>query len=59
MQNEENEDDIARPQRHVPAKESLALTIVKEMEEMFLRLVFGQPVAMKLVDSQGMDSQRP
>ena len=31
-------------------------TIIKEMEEMFLRLGFIQTVAIKLVDDQGIDS---
>ena len=43
--------------RHALAAESTPLTIVKEMEEMFLRLGFNQTVAQKLVEDQGIDSQ--
>ena len=35
-----------------PAAESLPLSIIKEMEDMFLRLGFSPTVAQKLVDDQ-------
>ena len=42
--------------RHAPATESSSLTIIEEIEEMLLRLGFGQTVAQKLMDDQGIDS---
>ena len=50
-------NDTLPPARHAPASESLPLTIIKEMEEMFLRLGFSQTVATKLTDDQGIDSR--
>ena len=44
------------PAVHAPAAPSLPPTIVKEIEEMFLRLGFSQAVVLKLVDDQGIDS---
>ena len=41
---------------HVPAVQSLPPTVVKKMEEMFLRLGFSQAVVLKRVDDQGIDS---
>ena len=41
---------------HAPAAPSQPPTIVKEMEEIFLRLGFSQAVVLKLVDGQGIDS---
>ena len=41
--------------RCTPTRESLSLTIVKEMEKMFLGLNFSQTVAQKLVEDHGMD----
>ena len=38
------------------ATPSLLPTVIEEMEEMFLGLVFSQMVAMKLVDNQETDS---
>ena len=35
---------------------SLLPSIVKELEEMYLRLSFSQAVMLKLVDDQGIDS---
>ena len=55
-QKEEDVDDTASPARCMPDRESLPLTIIKEMEEMFLRIGFSQTVAMKLVGDQGIDS---
>ena len=46
--------DTVLPVNHTPATECLQLTIIEEMEEMFLRLRFSQTVAMKLVDDQGI-----
>ena len=42
--------------QQAPAIDGLSLTIIKEMEEMFLRFGFNQKVAQKLVDDQGIDS---
>ena len=39
-----------------PATTSLPLTIIEEIEEMFLRLGFSQTVAMKIKDDQEIDS---
>ena len=55
-QNEEDEVDTVSLDRCTLTTKSLLLTIIKEMEEMFLRLGFSQTVVMKLVDNQGMDS---
>ena len=38
------------------ATASLSPTVVKEMEEMFLRLGFNQAVVLKLVNDQGINS---
>ena len=43
------------PLRCAPAAES-PLSIIEEMEEMFLKLGFSQTVAMMLVDDQGISS---
>ena len=40
----------------ITVTESPPLTIVKEMEEMFLSLGYSQTVAMKFVNDQGIDS---
>ena len=56
---EQKKEDVAETAplvRGAPAAESLPPTIVKEMEEMFIRLGFSQTVAMKLVDDQWIDS---
>ena len=56
--NKQKEEDVAETAlvRHATVVERLLLMVVEEMEEMFLRLVFSQTVAMKLVDDQGTDS---
>ena len=54
-QKEENVAETVPPVRHAPATESLSPTIIKEREEMFLRLGFSQTVAIKLVDDKGID----
>ena len=54
--NKQKEEDEDEPARCTPAAESLLLTIIKEMEEMLLRLGFSQTVAMKLVDDQVIES---
>ena len=54
----DKEKDVVQtvlPARCSPAAESLPPTIIKQMEEMFLKLAFSQTVAMKLVDHQGID----
>ena len=56
-QKEEDQDDTALLV-WTPARESPLPTIVEEIEEMFLRLGFSQPVAMMLVDDQKIDSPR-
>ena len=58
--NEQKEEDkiaMAPPARNTPATLSLPPTIVKEMDEMFLRLGFSQAVALNLVNDQGINSQ--
>ena len=52
----EEEEDTTLPVRCALSTVSPLPTILKEMEEMFLRLGFSQTVAMKLVDDQGIDS---
>ena len=52
---EEGEDETAPLVRYTPAAKSPPPTIIKEMEEMFLRLGFNQIVDMKLVDDQRID----
>ena len=47
---EEEEVVIVTLGKWTPTTESLPLTIIKEMEEMFLRLGFSQKVTQKLVD---------
>ena len=41
---------------HVPAATKPPPTVIKAMEEMFLRLVFNQAVVLKLMKDQGIDS---
>ena len=55
-QGEEVEAVVVPLVAHAMASPSLPSTIVKDMEEMFLRLEFSQAVALKLVDDQGIDS---
>ena len=57
--NKQKEEDVTKTVQLVRctlAAPSLPPMIIKEMEEMFLRLGFSQTVAMKLVDDQGIDS---
>ena len=57
--NKQKEEDVVETVplvRCAPAAESLPPTVVEEMEEIILRLGFGQTVAMKVVDDQGIDS---
>ena len=49
-------DDTMSSARCAPAAESPPLIIVKEREEMFLRLRLSLTVAMKLVNDQEIDS---
>ena len=55
---QKTEDDVVTVMlgRCTPAAESPPLTIIEEVEEMFLRLGFSQMVAPKLLDDQGIDS---
>ena len=53
---EEDEVETVSLARYMPDTEKIPLTIVKEMEEMFLRLGFIQIMAMKLVDDRRIDS---
>ena len=52
-QKEEDVDDTLLPMRCTPTTESPPLTILKEMEKMFLRLVFSQTVATNLGMTKG------
>ena len=45
--------------RCTPTEESLPLIIIKEKDEMFIRLGFSQTVTKKLVDDQRIDPHRP
>ena len=57
--NKHKEEDKAAtvpPARCTLAAPSPPPTNAKEMEEMFIRLVFSQAVILKLVDDQGIDS---
>ena len=49
---------MALPVTCAPALPSPPPIIVKEMEEMFLRLGFSKAVVLKLVDDQGINSQQ-
>ena len=53
---EENKVVTVMLGRCAPAPKSLPLIIIKEMEEMFLRLGFSETVAQKLAKDQGIDS---
>ena len=55
-QKEEEEVETVFLSRCMPATEGMTWTMVKEIEELYFRLVFSQRVAMKLVDDQGIDS---
>ena len=55
-QKEEDEAVQVLPVVHALVMPSLPPTIVKEMEEIILRLGFSQAVVLKLVDDQGIDS---
>ena len=57
--NVKKEEDVAEkmpPVVHAPAMPSPPPTVIKEMDEIFLRLGFTQTVSMKLVDEQGINS---
>ena len=55
-QKEEDKVEIVLLAWWMTATESPPLNIIKEMEEMFLRLAFSQTVSIKLVVDQGIDS---
>ena len=55
-QKKEDEAVMVPPVAHAPAAPSTPPTIIKEMEEMFLRLSFSQAVVLKPVDDKGIDS---
>ena len=55
-QKEEDEASTVPPARCTLVTPNLPPTIVKEMEELIVRLGFSQAVVLKLVDNQGIDS---
>ena len=56
---EEEEEEVVTVMngKHKPAPESPPLTIVEEMDEMFLKLGCSKIVTQKLVDDKGKDSR--
>ena len=57
-QKEKDKMITAMPGKSTPASEDSPLTIIEQIKEMFLNLVFSQVVAEKLAYNQGIDSPR-